>query len=81
MREGAKHGCPMLASSPYETSAWILTKERIGGNLRERYRVPQELPASLLALVRKLDALEGNQLLRESSERLRAQAPLRNDAQ
>ena len=56
--------CPMLASSPYEVSAWILTKERIGESLRERYRVPKELPASLLALVRKLDAAEGNLLLR-----------------
>jgi hypothetical protein len=86
----------MLASSPYEAFAWILTKERIGGSLRERYRAPKELPASLLALVRKLadaveggqfreelspatpsllsklDAIEGNQLLRARRTRLRA---------
>jgi hypothetical protein len=67
MREGAKRGCPMLASSPYESSAWILTKERIGGSLRERYQVPKELSASLLALVRKLDAVEGDQFREESS--------------
>jgi hypothetical protein len=30
----------------------------------ERYRVAKELPPSLLALVRKLDAVEGNLLLR-----------------
>lgn len=57
----------MLASSPYESSAWILTKERIGGSLRERYQVPKELPVSLLALVRKLDAVEGDQFREELS--------------
>jgi hypothetical protein len=56
--------CPMLASSPYEASAWGSTRERIGWSLRERYRVSKELPPSLLALVRKLDAVEGNLLLR-----------------
>jgi hypothetical protein len=64
MREGAKRRCPMLASSPYEASAWILIKERIGWGLRERYRVSKELPSSLLALIRKLDAVEGDLLLR-----------------
>jgi hypothetical protein len=63
MREGAKRGCPMLASSPYEASASAPTRERIGWGLRERYRVSKELPSSLLALVRKLDAVEGNLLL------------------
>jgi hypothetical protein len=37
------------------------------------------LPPDLLTLVRKLDALEGNQLLRECKERPRDQAPLGND--
>jgi hypothetical protein len=64
MREGAKRGCPMLASSPYETSAWAPTRERIGWGLKERYRVSKELPPGLLALVWKLDAAEGNLLLR-----------------
>jgi hypothetical protein len=64
MREGAKRGCPMLASSAYEASACALTRERIGWSLRERYRVSKKLPSSLLALVRKLDAVEGNLLLR-----------------
>ena len=54
----------MLAGSPYEASAWTLIKERIGWALRERYRVSKELPSSLLALVRKLDAAEGKLFLR-----------------
>jgi hypothetical protein len=60
-------GCPMLAKdhSPYETSAWVLTRERVGWGLRERYRIAKELPPSLLTLVRKLDAVEGNLLLRK----------------
>jgi hypothetical protein len=64
MREGAKRGCPMLASSPYEASAWAPTRERIEWGLKERYRVSKELPPSLLALIQKLDAVEGNLLLR-----------------
>ncbi len=76
-------GCPMVAKNrwPYDPSAWGFTREHIGESLKKHYQVPKELPLTLLTLVRKLDALEGNQLLRESSERLRAQAPLRNDAQ
>jgi hypothetical protein len=69
------------ARARFEPVAWWFTRERIGRGLRERYQAPEELPPSLLSLVRKLDALEGNQLLRECKERLRAQAPLRNDAQ
>jgi hypothetical protein len=46
--------------SPYEVSAWVLTRERIGQSLREHYQVATELPPALLALVGKLDALEGN---------------------
>ena len=83
MREGAKRGCPMLVKdrSGYDASAWVFTREQIGQKLKEHYQVPKELPFSLLTLVRKLDTLEGNKLLRECRERLRAQAPLRNDAQ
>jgi hypothetical protein len=62
----------------FEPVAWWFTREKIGRGLRERYQVPEELPPSVLTLVRKLDALEGNHLLRESKKRLRA-AP-RNDA-
>jgi hypothetical protein len=58
----------MLVSSPYEASAWILTGERIGWGLRERYRVSKELPASLLALVGKLDAIEGDLMLRRMQQ-------------
>jgi hypothetical protein len=60
----------MLASdrSPYDASAWVLTRERIGWNLKERYQIPKELPASLLTLVRKLDTVEGNLLLRRMQQ-------------
>jgi hypothetical protein len=49
-------GCPMLATdrSPYEAAAWVLTRERIGWALRERYRVSKELPLKLLILVQLL---------------------------
>ena len=39
----------------YEPLAWWLARERIGKDLRERYAVPDELPACMLMLVRKLD--------------------------
>jgi hypothetical protein len=48
----------------YEGLTWWFVRERIGHGLRERYRFPTELPPKLLALVRKLDAIEGNYLLR-----------------
>jgi len=61
--------CPMQPNnSPYEVSAWVLTRERIGRSLRERYQVAKELPPALLTLVGKLDALEGNLLLRRIQE-------------
>ena len=53
----------MLASSPFEASAWAPARERIGWGLKERYQVSKGVPSSLLALVRKLDAVEGNPLL------------------
>ena len=58
---------------------WWFTREEIGRGLRERYQVPKELSPKLLELVRKLDAvsssrsrtlvskldaIEGNYLLR-----------------
>jgi hypothetical protein len=46
--------------------AWWLDAERVGQSLRERYQVPKELPPKLLKLVRKLDVIEGNQLLSHS---------------
>jgi hypothetical protein len=74
----------------YEPSAWWLTRECIGQNLR-RYSLPQDLPIELPAAVwkldtletnrvaqrasswlSKLDAIEGNQLLRACRTRLRA---------
>ena len=48
----------------YEGLTWWFVRERIGQGLRERYRVPKELPAKLLALIKKLDAIEGNYLKR-----------------
>jgi hypothetical protein len=43
----------------YEGLTWCFVREQIGQGLRERYQVPNELPPKLLALVRKLDAIEG----------------------
>ncbi len=68
----------------YEPFAWWLTRERIGQDLRERYPALEELPPRLLALVRKLDlsqgkrpsgwlskldAMEGDRLLRACKKR------------
>ena len=44
----------------YEGLTWWFVRERIGQDLRERYQVPKELPPKLLALIRKLDAIESN---------------------
>ena len=71
MREGAKRRCPTMAEEymqyEYEPFAWWLTREQIGRDLRERYSVAQELPPHLLALLKKLDAVEDNQLSEELS--------------
>jgi hypothetical protein len=42
----------------YEGFTWSFVRELIGQGLRERYQVPDELPAKLLALIRKLEAIE-----------------------
>ena len=42
----------------HKALTWWFVVARIGQDLRERYQVPNELPAKLLALVRKLDAIE-----------------------
>ena len=44
--------------SLYEGLTWSSVRELIGQGLRERYQVPNELPTKLLALIRKLDAIE-----------------------
>ena len=67
------------ARAQYEPVAWWFTRRRIGRSLGERYQVSKELPPNLLTLVGKLDALEGNQLLRECTEHLRDQTPVGND--
>jgi hypothetical protein len=51
------------SSAAYEPFAWWLTREQLGLCLRERYRLPKELPPRLLKLVGKLEAVEGNQEL------------------
>jgi len=44
--------------------AWCLIVEGIGRGLRQRYDVPPETPSKLLRLIRKLDAIEGDYLMR-----------------
>jgi hypothetical protein len=51
-------------NSIHEGLTWWFVMARIGQGLRERYEVPTELPPKLLALLVKLDAIEGNSLLR-----------------
>jgi hypothetical protein len=42
----------------YDGLTWSFVRELIGHGLRERYQVPNELPAKLLALIRKLETIE-----------------------
>jgi hypothetical protein len=49
----------------YEPVAWWFTRSRIGRGLREHYEIPAELPANLLAVIRQLDAIAGDQLFRD----------------
>jgi hypothetical protein len=58
-------------SAGHEPFAWWLAREGIGRDLRERYAVSEELPPSLITLVKKLDAVEGNQLSEELSPQSR----------
>jgi hypothetical protein len=44
--------------SLHEGLTWPSVRKLIGQGLRERYHVPNELPAKLLALIRKLEAIE-----------------------
>src|SRR5262249_48073017 len=46
------------ADSFYERLTLRLVRERIGHCLRERYQISKELPPKLLALIRKLEAIE-----------------------
>jgi len=52
------------ACAQFEPVAWWWTRNRIGQDLKELYEVPTELPPKLLALVRKLAAVESNQSAR-----------------
>ena len=58
------------AQYEYEPFPWWLTREQLGLCLRERYRLPKELPPHLLKLVKKLEAVEGNQELSPSPSML-----------
>ena len=51
----------LTGSAGYEPFAWWLAREGIGRDLRERYAASEELPPSLITLVKKLDAVQGNQ--------------------
>jgi hypothetical protein len=55
----------MIQASTYydyhSSLTWGFIREEIGRGLRERYKVPNELPIKLLALVRKLEGVESNQ--------------------
>jgi len=42
----------------YGGLTWSFVTEQIGQCLRDHYQVPKELPAKLLALIRKLEAIE-----------------------
>jgi hypothetical protein len=44
--------------SYYGGLTWPSVREQIGQGLRERYQIPNELPAKLLALIRKLEVIE-----------------------
>ena len=57
----------MLNAAQFEPVAWWWTQKEIGRDLRERYEVPKELPSNLLALLVKVGAMEGNQLLSYSA--------------
>jgi hypothetical protein len=53
-------------SALFEPVAWSLTRESIGQGLRELYEVSKDLPPKLLALVRRLDAVEETRLSKRS---------------
>ncbi len=61
-----KTGPDMPNVANFEPIAWWWTRNEIGRDLRKRYEVPKELPPKLQTLVLKVDAIEGNQLLRYS---------------
>jgi hypothetical protein len=42
----------------YGGLTWSFVREQIGQGLSEYYRIPKELPPKLLALIRKLEAIE-----------------------
>jgi len=49
----------------YGASAWSLTRELIGQELRTLYDLPAELPPRLLALARQVSATKTNPIAKE----------------
>jgi hypothetical protein len=68
LHEGAQRSGAMLQAQSFyqrqERLIWVFVMARIGQGLRERFQFPKELPPVLLSLIRKLDAHEGDYLLR-----------------
>jgi hypothetical protein len=65
VREGPKMGPDMVMQcAQFEPVAWWWARHEIGSDLRKRYEVPKDMPPKLLALVSKIDAVEGNYLSR-----------------
>ena len=63
--EGHKDGVSSMPNvTHFQPVAWWWTRRQIGRDLREHYRVLKGLPPKLLALIRKLDTIEGKYLLR-----------------
>jgi hypothetical protein len=63
MREGCKN---VVLNMQNERAEFVPAWWRIGDSLRDYFEAPAALPGKLLTLVRKLDAIEGNYLLRHS---------------
>jgi hypothetical protein len=56
----------------YGGLTWEFVREQIGQGLRERYEVSKDLPPKFLRLLRKLDASEGRRRLRTPFSKLDA---------
>ena len=59
-------GAEAVLDMSNERAELVPAWSRIGESLRDYFMVPAEFPPPLLALVRKLDAIDGNYLFRRS---------------
>ena len=59
-------GAEAVLDMSNERAELVPVWSRIGESLRAYFTVPAELPPPLLALVRKLDGIDGNYLFRPS---------------